>query len=136
MLTSLEWDADEPQACRRKSTGRSGHLWAKLWAAMTAKQTLRAAIAAPGVRHALRWFLRRSALPERWRRFAHRKLAKRARFGERTFRYTTSSGRELELLHGGTASYLYWLGEYEPETTSLFCRLAERAEIVLDIGAA
>lgn len=102
----------------------------------TAKHALRAALAAPGIRHGLRWFLQQPAVPARWRDFAHRKLAKRARFGERTFRYTTSSGECLELLHGGTSSYLYWLGEYEPETTSLFCRLAARSAVVLDIGAA
>lgn len=97
---------------------------------------LRAALAAPGIRHGLRWFLRQPQVPERWRHVAHRKLAKRARFGDRTFRYATPAGQTLELLHGGTASYLYWLGAYEPETTAVFCRLAARAEVVLDIGAA
>lgn len=102
----------------------------------TAKQMLRAALAAPGIRHGLRWFLHQPAVPARWRDLAHRKLAKRARFGDRTFRYTTLAGQRLELLHGGTSSYLYWLGEYEPETTALFCALAARSTVVLDIGAA
>jgi len=102
----------------------------------TAKHALRAAIAAPGIRHGLRWFLQHRAVPERWRTFAHRKLAKRARFGDRTFHYTTAAGQRLELLHGGTSNYLYWLGEYEPETTALFCQLAADARIILDIGAA
>ena len=102
----------------------------------TAKHALRAAIAAPGIRHGLRWFLQHRAVPEGWRRFAHRKLAKRARFGDRTFHYTTPAGQRLELLHGGTSNYLYWLGEYEPETTALFCQLAARSSVILDIGAA
>ena len=101
-----------------------------------AKQILRSAIGAPGIRHGLRWFLHQPAIPARWRDLAHRKLAKRARFGARTFRYTTSAGQTLELVHGGTSNYLYWLGEYEPETTSLFCRLAARSSVILDIGAA
>ncbi len=66
----------------------------------------------------------------------HRKIAKRARFGDRTFRYTTPEGRELQLAHGGTSNYLYWLDEYEPETTSLWCERAARARVILDIGAA
>jgi FkbM family methyltransferase len=101
-----------------------------------AKNALRAAIAAPGIRHGLRWFLQQPAIPQGWRRLVHRKLAKRAQFGDRTFRYTTPAGKQLELRYGGTASYLYWLGEYEPETTSVFCRLAARSQVVLDIGAA
>jgi FkbM family methyltransferase len=103
---------------------------------ITAKQIVRSAISAPGVRHGLRWFLQQPTVPSRWRDLAHRKLAKRARFGDRTFHYATPDGQRLELVHGGTSNYLYWLGEYEPETTSLFCRLAARARVVLDIGAA
>lgn len=105
-------------------------------AVRTAKNALRAALAAPGIRHGLRWFLQQPAVPVPWRHVAHRKLAKRARFGNRTFLYTTPAGPTLELRHGGTSSYLYWLGEYEPETTTLFCDLAARAQVVLDIGAA
>jgi FkbM family methyltransferase len=101
-----------------------------------AKRTLRGALAAPGIRHGLRWFLHQSAIPAAWRELAHRKLAKRARFGDRTFHYTTPAGQRLELRYGGTSSYLYWLGAYEPETTSLFARLAARSRVVLDIGAA
>ena len=101
-----------------------------------AKRSLRRAIAAPGIRHGLRWFLQQPGIPAGWRALAHRKLAKRAWFGDRTFRYTTPEGVELELLHGGTSSYLYWLGEYERETTSLFCARAAAAEVILDVGAA
>jgi FkbM family methyltransferase len=66
----------------------------------------------------------------------HRKLAKRASFGDRTFGYVTRDGTQLTLLHTGTSNYLYWLGKYEPETTSVYLRLAEDAPTILDIGAA
>ncbi|HEY5952013.1 MAG TPA: FkbM family methyltransferase [Kofleriaceae bacterium] len=101
-----------------------------------AKRLARAALGAPGVRHGLRWFLHQQRVPEAWRGYAHRKLAKRAQFGDRQFTYTTERGVALKLQHTGTSNYLYWLGEYEPETTTRFCRLAEQAQVILDIGAA
>lgn len=101
-----------------------------------AKRGLRTVIAAPGIRHGLRWFLRQSAIPAEIRSFAHRKLAKRARFGDRTFVYTTPERVDIRLKHSGTANYLYWLGTYEHATTSLFGQLARAAEVILDIGAA
>jgi FkbM family methyltransferase len=93
-------------------------------------------LAAPGIRHGLRWFINEPSIPATWRRLAHRKLAKRAQFGDREFTYTTPAGVDLRLLHTGTSNYLYWLDEYEPETTSLFVRLAMHARVILDIGAA
>lgn len=106
-------------------------------AADRAKTAVRAVIAAPGIRHGLRWFIRQAAVPSRLRDLAHRKLAKRARFADGSwFDYTTETGARLRFLHHGTPNYLYWLDEYEPETTSLFRVLARSAEVVLDIGAA
>jgi FkbM family methyltransferase len=100
------------------------------------KAAIRAALAAPLIRDGLRWFINEPAIPARWRDFAHRKVAKRARFGDRAFAYTTPDGVELHFMHTGTSNYLYWLNEYEPETTSLFCRLARSASVIMDIGAA
>jgi FkbM family methyltransferase len=101
------------------------------------KNTVRHGIAAPGVRDGLRWFLHQDAIPQRWRDFAHRKLAKRARFANgKTFDYTNSDGVTLRFLHGGTSNYLYWLSEYERATTALFSELARDARVILDIGAA
>lgn len=67
----------------------------------------------------------------------HRKVAKRARFApDRSFSFVSPSGERLTFLHVGTPNYLYWLNEYEPETTSLFMTLAKDARVILDIGAA
>jgi FkbM family methyltransferase len=101
------------------------------------KSAVRSGLAAPGIRDGLRWFLQQDAMPQRWRDLAHRKLAKRARFASGAhFQYTNPDGVELRFLHGGTSSYLYWLREYEPATTSLFADLARHASVILDIGAA
>lgn len=101
------------------------------------KNALRAGIAAPGVRDGLRWFLHQDRIPHRWRQVAHRKIAKRARFGAtEVFTYTSSAGVPLRFLHGGTSNYLYWLREYEPATTTVFERFAREARVILDIGAA
>lgn len=101
------------------------------------KAALRSSIAAPGIRHGLRWFINEPRVPAPWRDLAHRKLAKRARFGRDTsFVYQQPDGPQLRFAHVGTANYLYWLNEYEPETTSLFCQLARSATTILDIGAA
>ena len=67
----------------------------------------------------------------------HRKLAKRATFSHGAqFTYLTAAGQRLRFLHSGTTNYLYWRGEYEPDTTGLFCELAKSASVVLDIGSA
>lgn len=105
--------------------------------ATRAKHAIRSALAAPGVRHALRWFLQHPRTPQPWQALAHRKLAKRAKFDDDArFEYTTEDGVVLSLLHVGTANYLYWLGTYEIESTSLFCALARESSTILDIGAA
>lgn len=102
-----------------------------------AKRAIRSALAAPGVRDAIRWFLQHPRVPSRWQGLVHRKFAKRARFGnDATFEYVTDDGVTLSLLHVGTANYLYWLGNYEIESTSLFCALARDATTILDVGAA
>ncbi|MFN0247162.1 MAG: FkbM family methyltransferase [Kofleriaceae bacterium] len=102
-----------------------------------AKRAIRLALAAPGVRDALRWFLQHPRVPPHWQALVHRKVAKRARFGsDATFEYTTDDGVSLSLLHEGTANYLYWLGNYEIESTTLFRALARDATTILDIGAA
>lgn len=102
-----------------------------------AKNAARAALAAPGIRDGLRWFINSRSFEPELRKFVHRKLAKRARFKEGSvFRHVTHDGVALVFLHGGTSSYLYWLGEYEPETLSVFTTLARSARCVLDIGAA
>ena len=102
-----------------------------------AKAMARAAIAAPGVRHGLRWFIHQQAVPAPWRAFAHRRVAKWAVFApDRSFQYASPEGIPLRFLHSGTSNYLYWLSEYEPETTTLFGRLARSARTILDIGAA
>lgn len=102
-----------------------------------AKAALRSAIGAPVIRDGLRWFINQPAIPGSLRSLAHRKIAKRARFAaDRTFEYVTPSGVRLKFLHSGTSNYLYWLDEYEPETTSLFTRLARSSQTILDIGAA
>ncbi len=102
----------------------------------SAVRAVRSLIATPGVRDGLRWFLRASSIPARWREVAHRKIAKRARFSDAPFEYRTPDGVVLRLVHSGTSNYLYWLGRYEPETTGLFTALARRASVILDIGAA
>lgn len=103
----------------------------------TAKRAVRSLIAAPGIRQGLRWFINSSVVPSHLRDRAHRKLAKRALFGEGSvFDYRTDDGVALRFLHTGTANYLYWRNEYERETTSLFCTLARGARTVLDIGSA
>jgi len=102
-----------------------------------AKVALRSAIGAPGIRDGLRWFINEPAIPARLRSLAHRKIAKRARFApDRAFEHITPTGVHLRFFHSGTSNYLYWLDEYEPETTSLFSRLARTAQTILDIGAA
>lgn len=101
-----------------------------------AKLALRKAIAAPGIRHALRWTLQQALLPRSWRDITHRKVAKRAHFGASCFDYTTHDGTRLRIAHVGVGNYLYWLNEYEPETTTVFCTLAREAGVILDIGAA
>jgi FkbM family methyltransferase len=104
---------------------------------MHTKDALRAGLAAPVIRHALRWFINCDAFAPEWRKLAHRKIAKRARFHTGSvFRHVTNDGVTLSLLHGGTSSYLYWLGEYEPETTGLFTTLARTASCIFDVGAA
>jgi FkbM family methyltransferase len=101
-----------------------------------AKQAIGATIAAPGVRQGLRWFLQQRSVPKSWRDYAHSRIAKRARFAGRRFSYTTSNGTALTFLHTGAPNYLFWLGEYEPETVSLFLDRARTANVILDIGAA
>ena len=102
-----------------------------------AKNAARAGLAAPGIRDGLRWFINSKAFKPELRKLVHRKLAKRARFKDGSvFRHLTSDGVELAFLHGGTSSYLYWLGEYEPETLSVFTTLARTTRCILDIGAA
>ena len=104
---------------------------------MDVKTVIRHGLAAPGVRHGLRWFMSAPGVPDAWRHIAYRKLAKRARFGDdSTFQYTTPEGVRLRLLHRGAAISLYWRNEYEPETTRLFCEHARTADVILDIGAA
>lgn len=101
------------------------------------KSAVRRGFAAPGIRHGLRWFINEPRVPARWRDLAHRKLAKRARFSPtETFVYTSDNGRALRFAHVGTANYLYWRNSYEPETTTVYVRLAEQASVILDIGAA
>jgi FkbM family methyltransferase len=103
----------------------------------TLLRAVRSLLATPGVRDGLRWFIRHPAIPSCWRDNVHRKLAKRARFpyGD-SFVHRAASGAELRFLLRGTPTYLFWRGEYEPETTSLFVSLAARARVILDIGTA
>ncbi|MBA3465646.1 MAG: FkbM family methyltransferase [Deltaproteobacteria bacterium] len=101
-----------------------------------AKAAARRALGAPGVRHGLRWFLNQEALPRAWRDRAHRTIAKRATFGPAPFEYSTPEGVRLRFLHSGSSNYLYWRNEYEPESTSVYMRLARRSRVILDIGAA
>ena len=101
-----------------------------------AKRLMRQTIGLPVVSGGLRWFLHQKRVPPRVRSFAHRKLAKAALFGPRTFKYRTADGATLELAHKGAANYLYWLGMYEPETLSVFTQLARDASVIFDIGAA
>jgi len=82
----------------------------------------------------LRWLLRQDDLPPRVRAFAHRRIAKAALFGDRTFTHRTDLG-DIELALTGTASSLYWLGNYEPETLAVFTQLARTASIIFDVGA-
>lgn len=101
-----------------------------------AKRLVRQTIGLPVVSDGLRWFLHQESVPPRVRSFAHRKLAKAALFGPRTFKYRTADGATLELAHKGAANYLYWLGRYEPETLAVFTQLARDASVIFDIGAA
>jgi FkbM family methyltransferase len=76
-------------------------------------------------------------LPEAWRDLLHRKVAKSATFAaDAHFEYRTAEGQSVRFFHNGTPDYLYWCNEYEPTTTSEFCRRARHAKVVLDIGAA
>lgn len=100
-----------------------------------AKRLVRHAIALPVVSDALRWFLHQESVPGALRTFAHRKIAKPALFGPRTFKYQTANGVQLELAHVATSNYLYWLGEYEPETLAVFTQVARTASVILDVGA-
>jgi len=94
-------------------------------------------IAAPGLSGSLRWLLNQQRVPSRWRDGLYRRVAKHARFPERsTFEYSHPSGATLRLLHRGAAGALFWRNAYELETTQLFCSMAERAAVILDIGAA
>jgi FkbM family methyltransferase len=112
--------------------GCTANVWKRV------KNVVRTGLAAPGIRHGLRWFLHQGVVPQRWRDIAHRRLAKAARFPEGAFfDYETPSGVPLRFLYGGTSSnYLYWLRVYEPATTALFAARAREARVVLDIGAA
>lgn len=102
-----------------------------------AKALVSRMIAAPGMSDSLRWVLNQKRVPTRWRDGLYRRIAKHARFPERsTFEYSHPSGSTLTLLHRGAAGALYWRSEYELETTRLFCEMAERAAVILDIGAA
>lgn len=101
-----------------------------------AKRLVRHTLGFPVVSAGLRWLIRHGSLPPRVRTLAHRKLAKPALFGSRTFRHRTENGTLLELAHIGTANYLYWLGDYEPETLHVFTQLARSAAVIFDIGAA
>jgi FkbM family methyltransferase len=103
---------------------------------VAAKTLVRAGLAAPGIRHGLRWFINQPAVPQHWRELVHRKIAKRARFApDAMFEHVTPNGTRLRFLHRGTPNYLYWRNAYEPDTMALFCRLAESARGVMDIGA-
>jgi FkbM family methyltransferase len=101
-----------------------------------AKRVVRHTIGLPMISDGLRWFLRQDSVPPRLRMLAHRKLAKLALFGSRTFTYRTDGGALLELAHTGTPNYLYWLGAYEPETLRVFTQLARTASVIFDVGAA
>lgn len=100
-----------------------------------AKRLVRQTIGLPVVSDGLRWFLQQSSVPAPLRTLAHRKLAKAALFGSRTFRYRTEEGTTLELVHSTATNYLYWLGTYEPETIRVFSALARSATVIFDIGA-
>src|SRR3569623_2114340 len=100
-----------------------------------AKRLVRQTIGLPVISDGLRWFLRQETVPSRLRTLAHKKLAKAALFGSRTFKYETD-GTVLELTHTATPNYLYWLGEYEPETLAVFTQLARTSNVIFDVGAA
>lgn len=101
-----------------------------------AKAAARRALGAPGVRHGLRWFINQERVPRAWRDRVHRTIAKRAKFGTTPFVYRTPEGTQLRFLHTGSSNYLYWRNEYEPESTSVYTRLARRSRVIMDIGAA
>ena len=73
----------------------------------TLKALARRALGAAVILDGLRWFINQADLPHSWREFAHRKLAKRAWFGDEPFSHTTMDGVQLRFLHTGTANYLY-----------------------------
>ncbi len=100
-----------------------------------AKRLVRETIGLPGVSDGLRWFLHQQTVPPKLRTLAHRKLAKLALFGSRTFTHRADSRTVLELVHTGTANYLYWLGAYEPESLAVFSSFARTSSVIFDIGA-
>lgn len=96
---------------------------------------VRRTLGLPVMSDGLRWLIRQEAVPSQVRTLAHRKLAKAALFGARTFKHRTEGGAVIELAHLGSANSLYWLGSYEPETMAVFARLARTASVIFDVGA-
>jgi len=100
------------------------------------KEAVRTVLSSRPSRASLRCVTRSHLLPAWLRSLVHRKVAKKTRFAEgMSFRVPVNGGIELELLHHGSANYFYWLGEYEPGSTEVFCALARQSETILDIGS-
>jgi FkbM family methyltransferase len=69
------------------------------------------------------------------RDFVHRKIAKKVTFkSNSSFKFEYKSSK-ITLLHHGSANYLYWLNEYEPESVNYFCEMSKKSKVIFDIGA-
>lgn len=69
------------------------------------------------------------------RDFVHRKIAKKVTFKNNSSFKSEYKSSKITLLHHGSANYLYWLNEYEPESVNYFCEMSKKSKVIFDIGA-
>ena len=83
----------------------------------------------------VRHITRHKFYPAPIRDFVHRKIAKKVIFKANScFKFEYKSIK-ITLLHHGSAEYLYWLNEYEPESVNYFCEMSKKSKVIFDIGA-
>ena len=81
----------------------------------------------------LRHATRSRHIPRAWREAVHRRVAKKIPLHGTID--IEIGGTKLVVSGDGVASYYYWLGTYEPETTEVVRRLATHASLIVDVGA-
>ncbi len=83
----------------------------------------------------LRHITKHKFYPALIRDFVHREIAKKVIFKDNlSFKFEYNSSI-ITLLHHGSANYLYWLNEYEPESMNYFCEMSKKSKVIFDIGA-